>query len=225
MNSDLARGFSPAKRLTVGILIFDDVEVLDFAGPFEVFSRTRTVAGADSRRTDDSAPFETFTVARTRDAVTAIGGLTGAAALRAGPTRRRSTSSSSPAASARARCCTTRRRWRGFARPPARAAPGDVGLHRRAAAREGRAARGTPRDDALGGARTAGDDRSDDSACSASAASSTTASSRRPACPPASTCRSPSSNRSAAAPSPLETAHYIEYPWGRDDVPKHQDAL
>jgi transcriptional regulator GlxA family with amidase domain len=63
-------------RMTVGVLIFDDVEVLDFAGPFEVFSRTRTVAGAESRRTDDSAPFETFTVARSRDAVTAIGGLT-----------------------------------------------------------------------------------------------------------------------------------------------------
>jgi transcriptional regulator GlxA family with amidase domain len=63
-------------RMTVGVLIFDDVEVLDFAGPFEVFSRTRTIAGAESRRTDDSAPFETFTVARSRDAVTAIGGLT-----------------------------------------------------------------------------------------------------------------------------------------------------
>lgn len=62
-------------NITVGIFIFDDVEVLDFAGPFEVFSRTRTVAGADSRRRDDSAPFETFTVARTRDQVTAIGGL------------------------------------------------------------------------------------------------------------------------------------------------------
>ena len=62
-------------RMTVGILIFDDVEVLDFAGPFEVFSRTRTVAGAESRRTDDSAPFQTFTVARTRDAITAVGGL------------------------------------------------------------------------------------------------------------------------------------------------------
>jgi hypothetical protein len=23
----------------------------------------------------------------------------------------------------------------------------------------------------------------------------------------------------------VETAHYIEYPWGRDDVPKHQDAV
>ena len=64
------------KRMTVGVLIFDDVEVLDFAGPFEVFSRTRTVAGSDSRRTDDSAPFETFTVARSLDPVTAIGGLT-----------------------------------------------------------------------------------------------------------------------------------------------------
>jgi transcriptional regulator GlxA family with amidase domain len=63
-------------RMTVGVFIFDDVEVLDFAGPFEVFSRTRTVPGSDSRRTDDSAPFETFTVARSHDAVTAIGGLT-----------------------------------------------------------------------------------------------------------------------------------------------------
>jgi transcriptional regulator GlxA family with amidase domain len=61
-------------RQTVGILIFDGVEVLDFAGPFEVFSRTRLVAGADSRRADDSAPFEVFTVGRT-DIVTAIGGL------------------------------------------------------------------------------------------------------------------------------------------------------
>jgi transcriptional regulator GlxA family with amidase domain len=62
-------------RSTVGILIFDDVEVLDFAGPFEVFSRTRTVPGAESRRTDESAPFETFTVARSGDKVHAIGGL------------------------------------------------------------------------------------------------------------------------------------------------------
>ena len=60
---------------TVGILIFDDVEVLDFAGPFEVFSRTRRVAGAESRRTDDSAPFRVFTVARSRELVTAVGGL------------------------------------------------------------------------------------------------------------------------------------------------------
>src|SRR5262245_49819891 len=62
-------------RHTVGIFIFDDVEVLDFAGPFEVFSRTRLVPGADSRRSNDSAPFTVFTVARTSDSITAIGGL------------------------------------------------------------------------------------------------------------------------------------------------------
>jgi transcriptional regulator GlxA family with amidase domain len=64
-----------APRLSVGIFIFTDVEVLDFAGPFEVFSRTRLVPGADSRRTDDSAPFNVFTVARSHDVVHAVGGL------------------------------------------------------------------------------------------------------------------------------------------------------
>jgi transcriptional regulator GlxA family with amidase domain len=64
-----------AAKQTVGIFIFDDVEVLDFAGPFEVFSRTRTVAGADSRRSDDSAPFQVFTIAKSHEPVAAIGGL------------------------------------------------------------------------------------------------------------------------------------------------------
>jgi len=63
------------ERITVGILIFDDVEVLDFAGPFEVFSRTRLAPGVDSRRSDDSAPFRVFTVAKTREPITATGGL------------------------------------------------------------------------------------------------------------------------------------------------------
>src|SRR5262249_6972226 len=61
-------------RHPVGILLFDDVEVLDFAGPFEVFSRTRLVAGAESRRTNDSAPFDVFTLARDH-IITAVGGL------------------------------------------------------------------------------------------------------------------------------------------------------
>src|SRR5688500_10115303 len=39
----------------VGILIFNDVEVLDFAGPLEVFSVTG--------RRDDTNPFNVFTVA------------------------------------------------------------------------------------------------------------------------------------------------------------------
>jgi transcriptional regulator GlxA family with amidase domain len=60
----------------VGILIFDDVEVLDFAGPFEVFSRTRTEPGLASRRSDEEAPFNVFTVAKTYDPITASGGLT-----------------------------------------------------------------------------------------------------------------------------------------------------
>jgi transcriptional regulator GlxA family with amidase domain len=62
-------------KWNVGILIFDGVEVLDFAGPFEVFSRTRLAPGVDSRRTDDTAPFHVFTVARTRDEIAATGGL------------------------------------------------------------------------------------------------------------------------------------------------------
>ena len=63
------------RQRTVGILIFEGVEVLDFAGPFEVFSRTRLTPGADSRRSDDSAPFHVFTVARRAGEVTATGGL------------------------------------------------------------------------------------------------------------------------------------------------------
>jgi transcriptional regulator GlxA family with amidase domain len=62
-------------RRTVGILIFDDVEVLDFAGPFEVFSRTRLQGGVESRRAEEGAPFEVFTVARTASPVRAVGGL------------------------------------------------------------------------------------------------------------------------------------------------------
>jgi len=59
----------------VGILIFDDVEILDFAGPFEVFSRTRLVPGPESRRSEDSAPFHVFTVAKTAAPIQTTGGL------------------------------------------------------------------------------------------------------------------------------------------------------
>lgn len=63
------------KKWNVGILIFNDVEVLDFAGPFEVFSRTRLVPGLESRRSEESAPFRVFTVAKTSNPVTTTGGL------------------------------------------------------------------------------------------------------------------------------------------------------
>ena len=59
----------------VGIVLFPDVEVLDFAGPFEVFSRVRSIPGIESRRTDDNAPFRVFTVARTRTPLRTTGGL------------------------------------------------------------------------------------------------------------------------------------------------------
>ena len=62
-------------RWNVGILIFDGVEVLDFAGPFEVFSRTRLQAGSDSRRSEESAPFSVFTVARSRASIRTTGDL------------------------------------------------------------------------------------------------------------------------------------------------------
>ena len=68
-------GRGPDSRWNVGILVFDGVEVLDFAGPFEVFSRTRTEPGIESRRADASAPYAVFTVARSHQAVEATGGL------------------------------------------------------------------------------------------------------------------------------------------------------
>lgn len=61
--------------LNVAILIFENVEVLDFAGPFEVFSRTRLAPGTESRRSDDSAPFRVFTVAPAAGVLRATGGL------------------------------------------------------------------------------------------------------------------------------------------------------
>src|SRR5713101_3668626 len=63
------------EKLNVGILIFDGVEVLDFAGPFEVFSRTRLVPGVEARRLEESAPFNVFLVAKSTEAIRAIADL------------------------------------------------------------------------------------------------------------------------------------------------------
>jgi transcriptional regulator GlxA family with amidase domain len=58
---------------TVGILIFDDVEVLDFCGPFEVFATTQT-PGQDGQ--DDTArPFNVITIAERAATVRCRGGL------------------------------------------------------------------------------------------------------------------------------------------------------
>ncbi len=58
---------------TVGILIFDDVEVLDFCGPFEVFATTQT-PGLDGL--DDAArPFQVLTIAERAETIKCRGGL------------------------------------------------------------------------------------------------------------------------------------------------------
>jgi transcriptional regulator GlxA family with amidase domain len=59
-------------RKRVGILIFPDVEVLDFCGPFEVFSATRL---DEDRRRAEPSPFEVLLVAEEKDPVVATGGL------------------------------------------------------------------------------------------------------------------------------------------------------
>jgi len=60
------------KRKRVGILIFPNVEVLDFCGPFEVFSVTRL---NEERRREESSPFEVLLIAESTEPVVATGGL------------------------------------------------------------------------------------------------------------------------------------------------------
>lgn len=64
--------FPESSPRTVGILIFPDVEVLDFCGPFEVFSVTRL---DEARRRDGPLPFRVLLVGLTRGAVTTTGGM------------------------------------------------------------------------------------------------------------------------------------------------------
>ena len=59
-------------RKRVNIVVFNDVEVLDFCGPFEVFSTTRL---NEEQRREEPSPFEVFIIAETRNTVTASGGL------------------------------------------------------------------------------------------------------------------------------------------------------
>jgi len=60
------------KRRVVGIVIFPDVEVLDFCGPYEVLTATRL---DETRRREEPSPFEVKLVAAEKDPVTASGGL------------------------------------------------------------------------------------------------------------------------------------------------------
>ena len=57
--------------MNIGILLFDDVEVLDFCGPFEVFS----VAAKIGAEAGGDPPFTFFTLAERAGLVRAVGGL------------------------------------------------------------------------------------------------------------------------------------------------------
>ena len=60
------------QRVRVGILVYEDVEVLDFCGPFEVFSVTRL---NEDKRRDEPSPFQPLLVAENSGPVTATGGM------------------------------------------------------------------------------------------------------------------------------------------------------
>ena len=53
-------------KKNVGILIYNDAEVLDFAGPFEVFSVTSELNNFDF--------FNVFTISKTSDPIIAVSG-------------------------------------------------------------------------------------------------------------------------------------------------------
>ncbi len=60
------------KRQQVGILIFPEVEVLDFCGPYEVFTVTRL---DEARRREEPSPFEVLLLAECEEPITTAAGM------------------------------------------------------------------------------------------------------------------------------------------------------
>jgi transcriptional regulator GlxA family with amidase domain len=60
------------ERKQTGIVVFKDIEVLDFCGPFEVFSLTRL---NEQIRREDPSPFNVFLVAETKSPLVTAGGM------------------------------------------------------------------------------------------------------------------------------------------------------
>ncbi len=58
------------ERKRVGIVLFENIEVLDFCGPFEVFSATRL---DEERRREEPSPFEVLLVAERSEPVVTMG--------------------------------------------------------------------------------------------------------------------------------------------------------
>jgi transcriptional regulator GlxA family with amidase domain len=60
------------ERKRVGIVLFEDIEVLDFCGPFEVFCAVRL---NEDKRREASSPFEVWLVAEHAEPVTTAGSM------------------------------------------------------------------------------------------------------------------------------------------------------
>jgi len=60
------------ERKQTGIVVFRDVEVLDFCGPFEVFSVTRV---DERKRREERSPFNAFLVAEAKGPLVTAGGM------------------------------------------------------------------------------------------------------------------------------------------------------
>ena len=59
-------------RKRVGIVVFEDIEVLDFCGPFEVFAATRL---DEAKRREEPSPFEVWLAAEKSAPVVTSGGM------------------------------------------------------------------------------------------------------------------------------------------------------
>jgi transcriptional regulator GlxA family with amidase domain len=60
------------ERKRVGIVVFEEIEVLDFCGPFEVFAATRL---DEARRRQEPSPFEVWLVAEHHAPIVTAGGM------------------------------------------------------------------------------------------------------------------------------------------------------
>ena len=60
------------ERKRVGIVLFEDIEVLDFCGPFEVFSAVRF---NEEQRREEPSPFDVWLVAENPEPVTTTGNM------------------------------------------------------------------------------------------------------------------------------------------------------
>lgn len=59
-------------RKRVGIVLFENIEILDFCGPYEVFSATRL---DEEKRREEASPFEVLLVAEKSDMIITTGGM------------------------------------------------------------------------------------------------------------------------------------------------------